>query len=100
MIRNARTDDSASDDDDIRRVHICHDNGLSMVALRSTALLLLLSPLICAAPEAPPFALSDDAVPRRYFIELTVDPDRDSFDGLARIEVDLRKRLPVIWLNA
>src|SRR5216684_977375 len=62
--------------------------------------LLLASSLALAAAEAPPFALTDDAVPRRYSIELTVDPDRDSFQGVARIDVELRKRLPVIWLNA
>jgi alanyl aminopeptidase len=65
----------------------------------SIGLLLALTQSL-AAPETPPFALTDDAVPRRYSIELTIDPARDSFDGIARIDVDLRKRLPVIWLNA
>src|SRR5689334_12142947 len=71
-----------------------------MVSLRPAALCIALFPLLAAAPEAPPFGLTDDAAPRRYSIELTIDPERDFYEGIARIEIDLRKRLPVIWLNA
>lgn len=68
--------------------------------LRSAAACIVLTSVAAAVPDRPPFSLHDDAVPRRYTIELTVDPDRDSFQGTARIEVDLLKRLPAIWLNA
>src|SRR2546423_14945163 len=67
---------------------------------RSAAVSILLAGLAAAAPDAPPFSLNDDALPRKYTIELTVDPDRDFFQGVARIEIELLKRLPVIWLNA
>jgi alanyl aminopeptidase len=68
---------------------------------RSSATCILIAGLAAAAPqEPPPFSLNDDAVPRKYTIALTVNPDRDSFEGLARIEIDLLKKMPVIWLNA
>ena len=67
---------------------------------RSTAIAIVLAGLAVAAPEPPPFSLNDDVIPRRYTVELTVDPDRDTFQGLVRIEIDLMKKLPVIWLNA
>ncbi len=44
--------------------------------------LLLALTQALATPETPPFTLSDDAVPRRYSIELTVDPDRDGGEFL------------------
>src|SRR5205085_2837527 len=71
-----------------------------MTAFRLTATCALLASLALAAPEIPPFSLDDDAVPRKYSIDLTIDPERDSFEGTARIEVELLKRLPGIWLNA
>src|ERR1700683_3304308 len=68
---------------------------------RSSATCILIAGLArAAATEPPPFSLNDDAVPRKYTIELTVNPDRDSFEGLARIEIDLLKKMPVIWLNS
>src|SRR5579872_2160133 len=62
--------------------------------------LLVASLAVAAAQTPPPFGLSDDAVPRHYSVELTVDPDRDAFDGVVKIDIDLRKRMPTIWLNA
>jgi len=61
---------------------------------------IVLAGLAAAAPDPPPFSLNDDAVPRKYIIDLTVDPDRDSFEGISRIEIELLKKTPVIWLNA
>jgi alanyl aminopeptidase len=68
--------------------------------LPSTATCLLLAGVLSAAPEPPPFALNDEAVPRKYWIELTVDPARESLDGTVRIDVELLKPASVIWLNA
>ena len=80
---------------------MCNHSGLTAMTFRSAATWLLLAVCAAAAPGTPPpFSLNDDAVPRKYSIELTIDPNRDSFDGVARIEVDLLKRMPVIWLNA
>src|SRR5579884_4080663 len=67
---------------------------------RVSAAWILLASSLFAAPAPPPFSLSDDAVPRKYSIELTLDPNKDTYDGLARIEIELLKKSPVIWLNA
>jgi alanyl aminopeptidase len=67
---------------------------------RSAVGCVLLAGLAAVARDVPPFSLNDDAVPRKYAIELTIDPDRESFEGTARIEIELLKRLPAIWLNA
>ncbi len=64
------------------------------------AIALLFAGLGLAAPETPPFGLTDDAAPRRYSLELTIDPDRDSFQGTVRIDVDLIRPASTIWLNA
>src|SRR5690348_8133553 len=97
---DAGAHDAAADDHYIRRVHICHHSDLTTMFWRSVAVSILLTGLAPAAPDPPPFSLNDDALPRKYTIELTVDPDRDFFQGVARIEIELLKRLPVIWLNA
>lgn len=69
--------------------------------LPSTAACLLLAGALFAAPEPPPpFSLNDEAVPRKYWVELTVDPARESFEGTVRIDVELLKPASVIWLNA
>jgi alanyl aminopeptidase len=48
-------------------------------------------------PKSP---LSDDVVPRKYTVTLTIDPNRSTFDGEMRIKLEARKNLPVLWLNA
>jgi alanyl aminopeptidase len=53
-----------------------------------------------AVPPPPAFLLPNDVVPTRHIFELTIDPSRDSFEGLARIEVELHKPASVIWINA
>src|SRR5271155_5433298 len=52
----------------------------------------------CAAQ--PSFLLSDDVVPRKHTVDLTVDPGKDTFSGQVRIEVELKKATNTIWLNA
>ena len=44
-----------------------------MTAFHLTATCALLASLALAAPEIPPFSLDDDAVPRKYSIDLTID---------------------------
>lgn len=55
---------------------------------------------LAALGAAPVFVLPDDVVPRRHTIEMTIDPAKDTFTGTATIEVELRKPLSLIWLNA
>jgi alanyl aminopeptidase len=62
---------------------------------------LLFSALAFAALPLPPaFVLPDDVTPRKYFIDLTIDPSQDTFTGQARIEVEVKKPTSLIWLNA
>lgn len=53
-----------------------------------------------ALPPPPGFRLPDTVVPRSYKIELTIDPARPTFEGTARIEIDVLASSKVIWLNA
>jgi alanyl aminopeptidase len=55
--------------------------------------------VVLALPAPPAFLLPDDVVPRKCTIEMTIDPDRDTFTGRATIEVEIKKSLNVIWLN-
>ena len=61
--------------------------------------LLCARPLF-ALPPPPAFLLPGDIIPTRHSIELTLDPSRETFDGSARIEVELSRPLSVIWMNA
>src|SRR5258708_5496523 len=47
----------------------------------------------------PAFLLPNDVVPRKYTIELTIDPSQPTFSGIAQIEVELRRETDEIWLN-
>jgi alanyl aminopeptidase len=71
-----------------------------MLALQGArwGLVLALARALSGAP--PGFALPGDAVPRKHAVELTVDPNQASFDGWMRIELDLRRPVDTIWLNA
>lgn len=53
-----------------------------------------------AAPPPPGFQLPDDVVPRKYTVDLRIDPSHDAFEGIVRILVDIHKPTSVIWLNA
>ncbi len=67
--------------------------------VRAIMVCLFASGTLARAAELPPFSLNDDALPRKYSLDLTLDPERGAFEGIARIEVDLARRMPVIWLN-
>jgi alanyl aminopeptidase len=67
---------------------------------KSTLPLLLCARILTALSPPPAFLLSNDVVPTRHLVELTIDPSRDTFEGWARIEVELRKPASVIWVNA
>ena len=68
--------------------------------MRLFPLLALTTVCFAALPDPPAFVLPDDVVPRKQIIEMTVDPDKDVFEGRATIEVELKRATKVIWLNA
>ncbi len=57
---------------------------------------------ILAAPsiEPPKLRLDGSVQPVRYAVDLTIVPDRDTFQGSVDIDVDVRTPSPIIWLNA
>jgi cytosol alanyl aminopeptidase len=65
--------------------------------MRFFGVLLVAAGAFAAAPQ---FTLPDDAVPRKYTAELTIDPAQPTFRGSIRIAVDLNKSTSQIWLNA
>jgi Aminopeptidase N len=50
-------------------------------------------------PAAPQFLLPEAAGPRRYAIDLTILPGYSTFGGVATIDLDLKQKLSVLWLN-
>jgi len=46
------------------------------------------------------FYLSNDAVPRKETVQLTIDPARETFEGTVSIDVELKTAASIIWLNA
>src|SRR5579871_1411001 len=54
----------------------------------------------CTGAAAPVFTLPDDVIPRKHVVDLAIDPSKPTFDGQIRIEVELRKSLNEIWLDA
>jgi cytosol alanyl aminopeptidase len=63
------------------------------------ALLTLLA-LAATASAQPTFLLPDGVTPKKHIIELTIDPNLDTFSGWARIEVELSKSTNLLWVNA
>ena len=58
---------------------------------------LLFSVLSFAAPS---FNLPGDVVPKKYTADLTIDPSKDTFTGVVRIDVKLKTSTDHIWINA
>jgi alanyl aminopeptidase len=50
--------------------------------------------------DPPRLRLSGSVQPSHYAVDLTVVPDRDTFQGAVDIDIDIRTAAPVIWLNA
>jgi alanyl aminopeptidase len=48
----------------------------------------------------PGFQLPNDVVPLKYIVHLQIDPGHDTFEGTVSIDLDIRKPISVIWLNA
>ncbi|MBZ5633607.1 MAG: M1 family metallopeptidase [Acidobacteriia bacterium] len=57
-------------------------------------------PLLAGCLYSQSFYLSNDVVPRKETVELTIDPTRETFEGSVSIEVEAREPVSVIWLNA
>jgi len=64
------------------------------------AILFLLSASLLGALPPPSFTLPPGAAPKKYTVELTVDPNRDTFEGFVQIEIELAQPQAVVWLNA
>jgi len=52
------------------------------------------------AGSVPNLRLGDSVRPTHYAIELTIEPGKDNFSGVADIEVEVREPKDTIWLNA
>ena len=56
--------------------------------------------LIAGSLLGQSFYLSNDVVPRKETVELTIDPARETFEGSVSIDIELRAPASTIWLNA
>jgi aminopeptidase N len=57
------------------------------------------APAAPAAPEPPKLRLGDNAAPRQAAIELTIDPNKPTFDGVVDIDLELNAATYILWLN-
>ncbi len=81
---------------------------LAVVALAAVLASLGAATAILAAETAaspavltpPSLRLPGGARPVRYSLDLTLSPDRESFDGNVAIEVETDAPLTVLWLHA
>src|SRR5688572_16047587 len=55
---------------------------------------------VLAPPPAPSLRLTADVAPRRYAVELTIDPAAEAFHGRVAIDVELAAPAGGIWLHA
>jgi len=53
-----------------------------------------------SSPSPPQLRLGDAVQPSRYAVDLTVVPNRDTFQGIVDIDIDIRTPSQLIWLNA
>jgi len=60
---------------------------------------ILLFSVATWASDPPKLTLPAGVTPRKHIIELTIDPSRDTFSGVARIEVTLSSPQPELWVN-
>lgn len=49
---------------------------------------------------APSFNLPGDVLPKKYTVDLTIDPSKATFEGVARIDVEIKTSTRDIWINA
>ncbi len=52
-----------------------------------------------AASTPPTLRLGNQAHPERYAVQMTLDPDREAFEGQIEIALTLREPTSLIWLN-
>jgi cytosol alanyl aminopeptidase len=58
------------------------------------------TPTPAAAPEPPKLRLPSGAAPAGYAAELSIDPGKDAFQGSVSIDLRLKERTSLLWLNA
>jgi alanyl aminopeptidase len=61
---------------------------------------LALLPLIVFAEQPPKLRLPGDVQPVRYELDLNLTPAKEVFNGTVAIDVQVKKPIPVIWLNS
>jgi alanyl aminopeptidase len=77
-----------------------HEYIIGCMIRTTLAWTLLAGALVLPAQTgAPEFLLPKDVVPIRHAVEMTIDPSRDSYSGLARIQVRILRPQQTIWLN-
>jgi alanyl aminopeptidase len=66
------------------------------------AALAIVSPSAFSASQPPKLRLAEveDVAPTRYHADLTLDPGKPAFTGAIVIQVEIRKPVQTIWLNA
>lgn len=69
------------------------------LAAAACAAISFSAPGFSASGPTPGFNLPDDATPQKYTVVLSIDPNKDAFDGTVFIEANIAKPVSTIWLN-
>ena len=72
----------------------------SKLILLLPAVLVFRSSLFAQLDPSREFRLPHIALPTDYKLDLTIRPDETAFQGVATINIELKERTRVIWLNA
>ena len=72
----------------------------SVFAVAGLGLCLALPVLAGPAPEPPALRLPSTAEPTGYAVDLTIDPALETFRGVVDIEIRVREKTSLLWLNA
>ncbi|HSP77431.1 MAG TPA: M1 family metallopeptidase, partial [Myxococcaceae bacterium] len=57
------------------------------------------APASTDTPRPPEFRLGTEVRPRAYTVELTVDPEREGFDGVVEVALELSEPTRQLWLH-
>ncbi|HAR30826.1 MAG TPA: hypothetical protein DCR65_04830, partial [Gammaproteobacteria bacterium] len=74
--------------------------GLLIVVWAAVATAAAADAVLDPPADAPPLGrLGDAVVPTRYHLALVIDSERETFEGVATIDVDIRRPASRIWIH-
>ena len=67
---------------------------------RCAVLLALALPLLASESAPPTLRLPNSAIPTHYTLDLTIVPEKETFDGTVDIDTQIKEPTTTLWLNS